>query len=133
MHTRTLASSATGLLATAAVITVLNAGSASAASPIVEPGIPRIGIALNPTETAALAGSPIPDLVDRVVPGDQRWISLAPGSNLSVVNGYVTGDDQAVIAEAASHPGGTVNVYLADPGNPVNDGTLVQIYQHWPQ
>ncbi|MDV8005548.1 hypothetical protein [Rhodococcus sp. IEGM 1318] len=131
MKIRTLATAGT-LTAGIALIGVLGAGAASAATPLVEPEFGRIGLSLSNAETAALAASPIPDAISDIVPGSQRWIDLAPGSALTVApDGKLSAPDRVVIGEAAAHPGGYVDVYLADPNHPVNAGFIVQTYQHW--
>lgn len=120
------------LTAGIALAGVIGGGVASAATPLVEPEFGRIGLSLSNAETAALAASPIPDAISDIVPGSQRWIDLAPGSALTVApDGKLSAPDRVVIGEAAAHPGGYVDVYLADPNHPVNGGFIVQTYQHW--
>lgn len=131
MKIRTLATAGT-LSAGIALFGVLGAGVASAATPIVEPEQGRIGLSLSNAETAALAASPIPDAISDIVPGSQRWIELAPGSALTVgPDGKLSAPDRVVIGEAAAHPGGYVDVYLADPNNPANAGYVTLTYQYW--
>ena len=78
-----------------------------------------------------MANSPIPALVTQAIPGSQRWATLHWDSQYEVVGGWVHASQQQILAEAAAHPGGYANVYIADPNNPDNVGTIVQIYQHW--
>ncbi|MDN3460690.1 hypothetical protein [Rhodococcus sp. APC 3903] len=131
MKIRTVAT-AGAVTAGIAVIGVLGGGLASAATPTVEPDQGRIGLSLSNAETAALAASPIPDAVANIVPGSQRWVELEQGSALTgTADGWLNGSEADVIGEAASHPGGYVNVYLSDPNHPANAGFIVQTYQHW--
>ncbi|WP_424810289.1 hypothetical protein [Rhodococcus sp. 27YEA15] len=39
--------------------------------------------------------------------------------------------DRVTIGETAAHPGGYLDVYLADPDHPANARHIVQTYQHW--
>ncbi|MGC0366986.1 hypothetical protein ABH922_004970 [Rhodococcus sp. 27YEA15] len=130
MKIRTVVS-AGALAAGVAMIGVVGAGAASAATPLVEPEYGRVGLSLSNAETAALAATPIPDAIARAVPGSQRWVQLAPGSRITVTGGKVDALEGAVFGEAAAHPGGYVDVYLSDPNHPANLGHIVQTYQHW--
>ncbi|MDF3316392.1 hypothetical protein [Rhodococcus sp. C3V] len=130
MKIRTLAT-AGALTAGIALASVIGGGVASAATPIVQPEQGRIGLSLSNAETAALAASPIPDAIANIVPGSQRWVGRAPGSVITNVDGRASAPDRVVIAEAAAHPGGYVNIYVSDPNNPVTEGYIVQTYQHW--
>lgn len=98
------------LAAGIAVIGLIGRGVESAATPIVQPEQGRIGLSLPNAETAALAASPIPDAIANFVPGSQRWVGRAQGSVITNVDGRASAPDRVVIAEAAAHPGGYVNI-----------------------
>ncbi|OZD39327.1 hypothetical protein ACJEDT_02885 [Rhodococcoides fascians] len=129
MKIRTIAT-AGALTVGVAVIGVLGAGTASAATPIVDPEFGVAGVLLTNAETAALAASPIPDALASLVPNNQRIAYLEEGSVLLGPDGTLTGPDKVMVGEAAAR-GGHVNVYLTDPNNPRNEGFIVQYFQHW--
>lgn len=129
MKIRTLATAGT-LSAGIALIGVLSAGVASAATPIVQPEHGRIGLSLSNAETAALAASPIPDAIANIVPGSLRGVWLAPGSAITVTDGKVDVLEGAVLGEAAAR-GGHANVFVSDPNHPASEGHIVLTEQYW--
>ncbi|MFJ4658920.1 hypothetical protein ACIP5Y_47255 [Nocardia sp. NPDC088792] len=131
MRTRTLFTAATGLVATAAALTVLDAGTAAAFQPVSDPDFGATGVWLNPGETAAIANSPIPNLIDAAVPPQGHVIWLEDDSTIPADENGVFASDAQIIGEAASHPGGTVGLFLLDPSNPYTPGGQVGIVQDW--
>ncbi len=115
----------------AALATVIGAGFASAATPIVDLPGGKVGLSLSNAETGALANSPIPALVAQAIPGSQRWATLEWDSQYDVIDGKVHASQQQILAEAAAHPGGYANVYVGDPNSARSGGYIFQIYQHW--
>lgn len=108
--------------------TAVGAGSAAAADPIVQPD--RVGLHLNHAETAALGGGPVPALLSMVVPLNRIGAGLKGDTEIyRDENGGVHASLRQVIMEAASHPDGTVTVYVNAPG--ARNGRTLDIYQNW--
>ncbi|WP_433682452.1 hypothetical protein [Nocardia sp. CA-119907] len=119
--------SATICAAVAAAIS-FGAGSAAAADPITQPD--RVGLHLNHSETEALGDGPVPALITMVVPLSRIGAGLKGDSEIyHDENGGVHASLRQVITEAASHPDGTVALYLNAPGT--HSGRLLDIYQNW--
>ncbi|WP_433711974.1 hypothetical protein ACQP2U_38065 [Nocardia sp. CA-084685] len=111
---------------TAAV--AFGAGTAAAADPVSQPD--RIGLHLNHEETAALGDGPVPALITMVVPLNRIGAGLESDTEIyRDENGGVHASLREVIMEAASHPDGTVTLYLNAPGT--KDGRTLDIYQSW--
>lgn len=119
--------SATIFAALAAAVT-FGTGTAAAADPVSQPD--RIGLHLDHAETAALGGGPLPALVTMVVPLNRIGAGLKSDTEIyRDENGGVHASLRQVIMEAASHPDGTVTVYVNAPGT--RDGRTLDIYQNW--
>ncbi|WP_040696200.1 hypothetical protein [Nocardia vinacea] len=119
--------SATIFAALAATVT-FGTGTAAAADPVSQPD--RIGLHLDHAETVALGGGPLPALVTMVVPLNRIGAGLKSDTEIyRDENGGVHASLRQVIMEAASHPDGTVTVYVNAPGT--RDGRTLDIYQNW--
>ncbi|MET8876638.1 hypothetical protein [Nocardia sp. NPDC004604] len=116
------------ICAAVAAAGTFGAGSAAAADPVVQPD--RVGLHLNHAETATLGDGPVPALITMVVPLSRIGAGLKPDSEIyHDENGGVHASLRQVITEAASHPDGTVVLYLNAPGT--HSGRLLDIYQNW--
>lgn len=119
-----LASVACGVLATG-----LGAGPAAAAEPVLDPENARGGFALTHAETAALAGGPVPALVDQVIPASRIGAGLHSDTQLyRDEQGGVHASLRQVMLESVDN-GGSVIVFFHIPGAP--HGRLLDIYQQW--
>ncbi|MBF6211390.1 hypothetical protein IU433_07530 [Nocardia puris] len=106
------------------------AGSAAAADPIAEPDQGRVGARLTHEETVALAGGPVPAVVSMFVPLNRIGAGLHDDTQIyRDQNGGVHASLRQVIAESASHPDGTVTVYVNAPGT--RNGRVLDVYQNW--
>ncbi|WP_433198658.1 hypothetical protein ACQP1G_04540 [Nocardia sp. CA-107356] len=115
-------------ISAAAAAVTFGAGSAAAADPIAQPD--RVGLHLNHAETTALGDGPLPALVTMVVPLNRIGAGLKADTMINHdENGSVHASLRQVITEAASHPDGTVVLYLNVPGT--RNGRLLDIYQNW--
>lgn len=115
----------TGFVAAAVVF---GAGSAAAFAPQAQPD--RIGAHLSHSETVALGAGPIPALIATLVPANRIGAGLHGDTNLHRdADGGIRATLRQVVTEAASHPDGTVTVYLNAPG--ARGGRVVDVYQHW--
>ena len=119
------------VLTGAAIAMGLAAGTAGAATPVVDPGAGRVGVSLSPQETAALSDGPIPALVGRAIPGNRTGVHLAPDSYFEDDNGRIVTSLEGLFHETASHPGGYINAYLTDPNNPANHNVAFIISENW--
>ncbi|MEV0076517.1 hypothetical protein AB0H58_08915 [Nocardia neocaledoniensis] len=107
---------------------ILGAGSAAAFAPQAQPD--RIGAQLNHEETVALGAGPIPALTAMFVPANRIGAGLHSETNLHRdADGGIRATLRQVVTEAASHPDGTVTVYLNAPG--ARGGRVVDVYQQW--
>ncbi|WP_280216630.1 hypothetical protein [Nocardia neocaledoniensis] len=107
---------------------ILGAGSAAAFVPQAQPD--RIGAQLNHEETVALGAGPIPALTAMFVPANRIGAGLHSETNLHRdADGGIRATLRQVVTEAASHPDGTVTVYLNAPG--ARGGRVVDVYQQW--
>ncbi|MFI9504840.1 hypothetical protein [Nocardia sp. NPDC052566] len=121
-----------GIAAVAVTAASLVGGAvANAATPLSVPELGAVGYWLTPDETAALAKSAIPDVVDRLVPADRTRVGLADGSRLGAPGNVTFASNAQVLGEVAEHPGGTAAVLLANPFNRVDPGAMVIIVQVW--
>ncbi|MFE6920004.1 hypothetical protein ACFVAV_03070 [Nocardia sp. NPDC057663] len=115
----------TGFVAAAVVF---GAGSAAAFAPQAQPD--RIGAQLSHEETVALGAGPIPALIVMFVPANRIGVGLHSDTNLHRdADGGIRATLRQVVTEVASHPDGTVTVYLNAPGT--RGGRVVDVYQHW--
>ncbi|WP_084493052.1 hypothetical protein [Nocardia flavorosea] len=115
---------ACGVLATG-----FGAGTAAAAEPVVDADNARAGLRLNQAETAALAGGPVPALVDQIVPASRIGAGLHSGTRLyRDENGGVHASLRQVMLESVDN-GGSVIVFVHAPGAP--HGRVFDIYQQW--
>lgn len=115
---------ACGVLATG-----FGAGTAAAAEPVVDPDNARAGLRLNQDETAALAGGPVPALVDQVVPASRIGAGLHGETRLyRDEDGGVHASLRQVMLESVDN-GGSVIVFVHVPGAP--HGRVFDIYQQW--
>ncbi|GAB4586277.1 hypothetical protein [Nocardia sp. IFM 10818] len=105
-----------------AVTALAGAGAATAATPLVGPG--AVGVELSPGKTAALADSPVPAVVDTLVPYDLTTVSLAPSSQLEADDAWRFASLHDIIGETVDHPGGHVVLGIA-----AEDGLIV--IQDW--
>lgn len=104
-------------------------GTAAAAEPVVDPENTRAGLVLNRAETAALAGGPVPALIDQVVPASRIGAGLHSDTRLyRDENGGVHASLRQVMLESVDN-GGSVIVFVHVPGAP--HGRLFDIYQQW--
>ncbi|MFC4125998.1 hypothetical protein [Nocardia rhizosphaerae] len=107
---------------------VLGAGQATALVPQTQPD--RIGAQLSHEETVALGAGPIPAITAMFVPAHRIGAGLHRDTNLyRDADGGVRATLRQVVTEAASHPDGTVTVYLNAPGT--RGGRVFDIYQQW--
>ncbi|MEV6428575.1 hypothetical protein [Nocardia sp. NPDC051463] len=107
---------------------LLGAGTAAAAEPIGQPD--RIGVRLSHQETAAIADGPLPALVSMLVPPNRIGAGLKSDTAIyHDSNGNVHASLRQVMTEAASHPDGTITLYINAPGT--RDGRVLDIYQQW--
>ncbi|APE37386.1 hypothetical protein BOX37_29535 [Nocardia mangyaensis] len=107
----------------------LGAGSAAAFTPLAQPD--RIGAQLSREETVALGAGPIPAITSMFVPANRIGAGLHSDTALRRdADGGVRATLRQVVTEAASHPDGTVTVYLNAPG--ARGGRLLDVYQQWP-
>lgn len=119
------------VLTGAAIAVGLAAGTAGAATPLVDPGNGRIGVSLSPSETGALSEGPVPALVGRAFEGSKTGVRLEQGSEFDDSNGRIATSLEGLFRETATHPGGYINAYLADANNPANDNVSLIIAEHW--
>ena len=129
MRIKTFTTAIGTVLAGATLAAVVGGGTASAITPYTDPTTGALGVGLSHSDTVALANSPIPDLVDRIVPANKTGIGLGPGSSLPQANGRLFAPLSAIVGEAAAHPNGYVNVYLLDPNR--YHGEVLGVFQHW--
>ncbi|MCX4091408.1 hypothetical protein [Nocardia sp. alder85J] len=121
----------------AGVVGTLGAGTAAAVGPAPEPPVPGwVGVELSPQETAALAASPIPGLVDQAAPNDTVGLCPDPQSRLTWTGplGWLpaqrmSGTIADAVTEAAAHPGGRVIIYVSAPTAEIPD--VLHFYQRW--
>lgn len=108
--------------------TALGSGAATAFAPQVQPD--RIGAQLSHEQTVALGAGPIPAITSMFVPANRIGAGLHRDTTLRREgDGGVRATLRQVVTEAASHPDGTVTVYLNAPGT--RGGRVFDIYQHW--
>ncbi|WP_460723582.1 hypothetical protein [Nocardia heshunensis] len=112
---------------------VLGAGSASAAEWSVNPDDGYVYIALDHNETAFLSNTGIPDWIDQTSTpqhqfADPAWYSTSPLFQDSYGNWYSGYSFAQLWREAATHPDGSVDLWLTDPGQ--YNGTVVQMRQY---
>ncbi|WP_227997234.1 hypothetical protein [Nocardia australiensis] len=120
--------SAAVLAPLAASTTLLGAGSASAVAPVGQTD--RIGVSLSHEETAAIAGGPLPALVTMFVPPSRIGAGLESGTEIHRdENGGVHASLRQIMTEAATHPDGSVTVFVNVPGT--RGGRVLDIYQQW--
>lgn len=100
---------------TVAIAGLIGAGSASAATPFVITG-GGAGVELSPGETQSLADSPIPALADRYVPHSALSVGVQPDSALPQDGTHVFAGLNEIVREAASRPGGSVDVLVDSEG-----------------
>ncbi|MFF2552763.1 hypothetical protein ACFVUS_17280 [Nocardia sp. NPDC058058] len=106
MRIRTTAAALGIALAGAAFATVAGAGSASAITPIIDPGNGvYLAVLFDRGETAALNGTPIPGLLDRVAPDGQTLMVIDPASRLPQDDQSVYASVPDVVGEAAARRG----------------------------
>ncbi|WP_431966895.1 hypothetical protein [Nocardia sp. bgisy134] len=109
---------------------LFGAGTATAADPVADLDQGRIGVRLSHEETAALAGGPGPALITMFVPLDRIGAGLHQDTELfRDQSGGVRATLRQVISESASHPDGSVTIYLNAPGT--RNGRVLDIYQNW--
>ncbi len=110
--------------------TIAAAAAAGAVAPVIQPDQGRAGVVLSHDETGALADGPLPALVTMVIPENRIGAGLKPDTELyHDQNGNVHASLRQVIQEAASHPDGSVAVFLNAPGS---HGTrILDVYQQW--
>ena len=110
--------------------TIAAAAAAGAVAPVIQPDQGRAGVILSHDETGALADGPLPALVTMVIPENRIGAGLKPDTELyHDQNGNVHASLRQVIQEAASHPDGSVAVFLNAPGS---HGTrILDVYQQW--
>ncbi|WP_316576198.1 hypothetical protein [Nocardia canadensis] len=107
---------------------VLGAGTATAFAPQVHPD--RIGAQLDHEETVALGAGPVPALTAMLVPANRIGAGLHGDTTLyRDADGGIRATLRQVVTEAASHPDGTVTVFLNAPGT--RGGRVVDVYQQW--
>ncbi|MEU5404572.1 hypothetical protein [Nocardia asteroides] len=107
---------------------VLGAGPATALAPQIHPD--RIGAQLSHEETVALGAGPVPALTAMIVPANRIGAGLHGDTTLyRDADGGIHATLRQVVTEAASHPDGTVSVYLNAPGT--RGGRVVDVYQQW--
>jgi hypothetical protein len=116
------------IFAAIGVAVTFGAGSAAAVDPIGQSD--RVGLHLDHAETAALGDGPLPALITMVVPLNRIGAGLKGDTEIyRDQNGGVHASLRQVITEAASHPDGTVVLYLNAPGT--RNGRTLDIYQNW--
>lgn len=98
----------------------LGAGSASAADWSVNQVEGYVYVGLDHNETAALANTGIPDWIDQTSTPQHQFVDTAWYSNTPIfqdpTGGWHTGYSFAELwREAAAHPDGSVELWLADP------------------
>lgn len=120
MRVRTFAFAA---LAGSAFAGLVSLGTASAATPFVIPDAATVGVELTPGETQSLASGPLPALVDRFVPSSSVTVGVMPDSRLPQDDKYVYADVNSIVGEAASRPGGSVDVLIDSEG--------LAVLQYW--
>ncbi|WP_067828943.1 hypothetical protein [Nocardia inohanensis] len=106
----------TSALAGVTIAGAVAAGTASAATPFVIPQAGAAGLELSPAETGALANSPIPALADRYAPNGLVTVVVQPDSALPQDDYSVYAGLRDIVAEAANHPGGTVDLIVDSEG-----------------
>lgn len=104
------------LLGAATVTGFAVAGTASAATPFAIPDVGAIGVEFSPGETRSLAGSPVPALADRFVPHTALSVGIQPDSTLPHDGDRVFAGINEIVREAASRPGGSVDVLVDSEG-----------------
>ncbi|MGW4123174.1 hypothetical protein [Nocardia sp. NPDC004711] len=130
MRIRTAVASLGIAVAVASFGATATAGSASAITPIIDPGKGiYLAVILNESETAALANSPIPGFLDSVLPADQQYFVLDPDSVLPWDGTYVYADISEITTEAAIRHG-VVALGIYDPSR--NDGAFFRVVQVLP-
>lgn len=108
---------------------VLGAGTAAAAEPVLDPENARAGFALTHAETAALAGGPVPALVDHVIPPSRIGAGLHSETRLyRDEQGGVHASLRQVMLESVDNDGSVI-VFFHVPG--ARHGRLLDIYQRW--
>ncbi|WP_067844607.1 hypothetical protein [Nocardia lijiangensis] len=109
---------------------VFGAGTAAAAVPVADPEQGRVGVRLTHEETVGLAGGPAPALVTMFLPLDRIGAGLHQDTKLyRDQSGGVHASLRQVIAETASHPDGSVTLYLNAPW--MRNGRVLDVYQSW--
>lgn len=130
MRIRTFVAAAGITLAGAAALAA-TAGTASAFTPMVDPGNGiYAGVILNPEETAAVNNSPLPGILNSLAPAGQTIIALSPNSNLPQDDNYVYADTSDVLAEAAARHG-AFGIALENPNR--NGGVPWRVVEGLPQ
>ncbi|MBH0778344.1 hypothetical protein IT779_18850 [Nocardia sp. NEAU-351] len=115
-------------IATAAIFAL--GANANAAEPVADPAQGRVGLRLSHEETARIGGGPIPALITMVVPLSRIGAGLHSDTQIYRDDeGGVHASLRQVISEAATHPDGSITVYLNAPGT--RDGRVLDIYQNW--
>ncbi|MEU0540448.1 hypothetical protein [Nocardia sp. NPDC005978] len=104
------------LLGAAAVTGFAGAATASAATPFMIPDVGAVGLELSPAETGSLADSPVPALADRYVPRGALSVGIQPDSALPRDGDRVFAGLNDIVREAASRPGGSVDVLVDSEG-----------------
>ncbi|UFS93410.1 hypothetical protein [Nocardia huaxiensis] len=107
-----------GCFVGAAFTSIFGAGSASAVQLYGphEPGDgPYVGLTLTHDETVAVANSPIPAILDGVIPNSELRYALNPGSTVPVQDSRTDASVSDVVTEAARHPDGIVSLVFTDP------------------
>ncbi|MFD4433838.1 hypothetical protein, partial [Nocardia sp. NPDC058497] len=103
------------------------AAAARAASIDVEPSAGSVTVRLDHKETVAAADGRLGDVIN-VIWGDLYYFRSGPDSIYPSVNGWVHATGQQLVDEAASHPDGTVDLTIYQPGRYAHGFRLVQ---HW--
>jgi hypothetical protein len=127
MRIRTTVVAVGTVLAGAVIAATVAAGPASALRPVIDPanGV-YAGVALDHGETAAVANTPIPALVEQAFPG--ATYDVDPASQLPQRGGLLYADLPAVVGEAAGSPQGRIGFALVDPSrNHGSDAVVVEV------
>ncbi|MFF0491426.1 hypothetical protein ACWDSJ_06425 [Nocardia sp. NPDC003482] len=125
MRIRTIAATIGTALAGGVVAAAVTAGPAAAFKPVIndtESGI-VLGVGLDHNETVAVAGSPVPAVLQRVFPNTQYWVDAK--SQLPQDDYYVYADLPAVFTEAARAPQGRIGFALVNPSVYQGHNTIV--------
>ncbi|MFI5777073.1 hypothetical protein [Nocardia sp. NPDC051570] len=124
MRIRTVAATLGTAVVGGAIAATVTAGPAAAFKPVInDPSGIIVGIGLDHNETVAVAGGPIPELLQRVFPSTQYWVD--PHSQLPQDDHYVYADLPAVFTEAARAPRGQIGFALVNPGMYQGHNTII--------